>query len=92
MFYFNERPIKESDFPNGCIDLKDVECVIGLFDDKDDVRKVSRDKKIKYLKNKAKNSSEYYEIVLKTKEREWVFGAIDSSSYASWLIRLKKFE
>jgi len=92
LFYFNERPIKDSDLPNGYINLRDVQCVIGLFDDdNDDRRNLSKEKKIKYLKNKAKES-EYYEIVLKTKDREWIFGAIDSSGYASWLIRLKKFE
>eukprot|EP01083_Nonionella_stella_P095728 268854_1 len=101
LFYFNERPVKDSDYPNGFVDLSSVECVVGLLDDEEDEAeensnngkeniKGDNHKHVKYLRNKGK--SEYYEIVLKTKEREWVFGAIDTSSYVEWLIRLKKYE
>ena len=108
LFYFNERPIKDSDYPNGYINLSSVQCVIGLLEEEDDdsdLKQVklspsspsspSYKRGIKYLKKKGKGKgkeSEYYEIILKTNDREWIFGCLDSKSYVEWLIRLKKFE
>ena len=99
LFYFNERPIKDNDYPNGYINLCSVQCVIGLLEDDnnnnddDDDSKQNDKHKVKYLKKKNKGKeSEYYEIILKTKDREWIFGCLDSKSYVEWLMRLKKFE
>ena len=88
LFYFNERPIKDNDFPNGYINLSSVLCVCGLINNDNDN---DNKQEINYVKKKTKES-EYYEIVLKTNDREWIFGAIDSKSYIEWLIRLKRFE
>eukprot|EP00485_Elphidium_margaritaceum_P019087 CAMPEP_0202727558 /NCGR_PEP_ID=MMETSP1385-20130828/185183_1 /ASSEMBLY_ACC=CAM_ASM_000861 /TAXON_ID=933848 /ORGANISM="Elphidium margaritaceum" /LENGTH=606 /DNA_ID=CAMNT_0049393801 /DNA_START=32 /DNA_END=1849 /DNA_ORIENTATION=+ len=87
LFYFNERPIKKSDNPNGYISLNHVQCVLGLLNDREEDESKQRDENnstvIKYKKKKGKQS-EYYEIVLKTNDREWIFGALDSKSYLDW--------